>query len=240
MSAGRLLSFSWALWEANMSFYFSVSGLVEYWRCSSWLFFRRGSLDTGDLNTKLIMEGKSECFSKSLQCLWPAPVLITAVQLSLRLFGHFSYTGHDKLFLFHCLRFGYFEGLKNYQLAIIWFYSWEQASVCGIPSSCHRLSNDAIYQVARWNPCIKDHYQMHPRYRKDWRYSALDVYGTGWDNDKPTFQSWGNNFFQSYFHRARFIDWDHWHVNRSHIPQGPIVFKTRDEVSRIHSFLKCS
>ena len=31
MSAGRLLSFSWAHWEANMSFYFSASGNLS-WR----------------------------------------------------------------------------------------------------------------------------------------------------------------------------------------------------------------
>ncbi|KIK00806.1 hypothetical protein K443DRAFT_122663 [Laccaria amethystina LaAM-08-1] len=43
--------------------------------------------------------------------------------------------------------------------------------------------------------------------------------------------------FLSYLHRARFIDWDPWHVNRSHIPQGPIVFKMRDERRSEHMVL---
>jgi len=68
---------------------------------------------------KLIMEGNSRCFSKSSQCLWPASILITALQLSLCLFSHLGYTGHDKPFLIRCLCFDHFEGLENYQLMII-------------------------------------------------------------------------------------------------------------------------
>ena len=118
MSAGRLLSFSWAHWEANMSFYFSAFGFLEPWQCSTRLFCRRGSLGTGDRNTKLVIEGKSGCFSKSSQCLYPASVF-TTLQLPLRLFSHLGYAGHDKPFLIGCLRFGDFEGLENHQLAII-------------------------------------------------------------------------------------------------------------------------